>query len=113
MALELPLIDIDSDGLVEWIKNGERADQDSLNRAPKDIAAVINSLLTLINDGEVGGSGQMLGSNDTEIKAISYNAQSIAEDITISSNLNAYCVGDITIDNCDITIESGAIWKIL
>jgi hypothetical protein len=58
------------------------------------------------------GSGQMLG--DAEVKAISYNAQVIDEDITITTGLNAYSVGTVTLeDGRTITIEDGAEYKLL
>lgn len=61
--------------------------------------------------GSLGG-GQMLGSAAN--KAISYNAQSIAENITIPANTNAYSVGDVTLENgYTITISNGSVYKIL
>lgn len=61
--------------------------------------------------GSLGG-GQMLGAATN--KAISYNAQSIAENITIPAGVNAYSVGDVTIENgYTITIENGSVYKIL
>ena len=53
-----------------------------------------------------GGSGQMLG--DAAVKAISYNAQTIAENLTVLSTYNALSVGPITIDSgYTVTVESG------
>lgn len=61
--------------------------------------------------GSLGG-GQMLGSAAN--KAISYNSQSIAENIVVPAGVNAYSVGDITIENgYTITIENGSVYKIL
>lgn len=58
------------------------------------------------------GGGQMLG--QSLIKTISYNAQVINENITITSGLNAYSVGDVTINNgYSVVIEDNAIYKIL
>ncbi len=57
-------------------------------------------------------SGQMLG--EATIKAISYNAQTIAENITIPSGVNASSVGTVTIeDGYTVEIEDGAIWVII
>jgi hypothetical protein len=62
-------------------------------------------------DLEVKG-GQMLGT--AVVKAIAYNAQTIAEDITIPSGVNASSVGAITIeDGYTVEIEDNAIWVII
>lgn len=59
-----------------------------------------------------GGSGQMLG--DAAVKAISYNAQTIAENLTVLSTYNALSVGPITIDSgYTVTVESGGRWLVL
>ena len=56
--------------------------------------------------------GQYLGSAAT--KAIMYNAQSIAENITISGSYNALSAGPITIDSTyTVTVSSGAVWTIV
>lgn len=58
------------------------------------------------------GGGQMFG--NAVVKAVSYNAQTISENITVTSGLNAYSVGDITInDGYTMTIENGSVYKIL
>jgi hypothetical protein len=59
-----------------------------------------------------GGSGQMLG--DAAVKAISYNAQTIAEDLTVLSTYNAMSVGPLSIDSgYTVTVESGARWVVI
>jgi hypothetical protein len=59
-----------------------------------------------------GGSGQMLG--DAAVKAISYNAQTIAENLTVLSTYNALSVGPITIDSgFTVTVESGGRWVVI
>ena len=61
--------------------------------------------------GSVGG-GQMFGLSS--VKAISFNAQTIAENILITGNVNAYSVGTVTIENgYTVTIDDGNIYKIL
>ena len=61
--------------------------------------------------GSLGG-GQMLGSAAN--KAISYNSQSIAENIVVPAGVNAYSVGDVTLENgYTVTIENGSVYKIL
>lgn len=58
------------------------------------------------------GGGQMFGNAVT--KAVSYNAQTISENITVTAGVNAYSVGDITIANgYTMTIANGSIYKIL
>lgn len=56
--------------------------------------------------------GQFLGT--AAIKAIAYNAQIIAEDITIPSGYNGLSAGPITInDGNTVTISDGATWTIV
>ena len=56
--------------------------------------------------------GQYLGT--ATVKAIAYNAQSIAEDITVGSTQNAYSAGPITIDSTyTVTVDSGGTWVIV
>lgn len=58
------------------------------------------------------GGGQMFG--NAVVKAVSYNAQTISENITVTAGLNAYSVGDITINNgYTMTIENGSVYKVL
>ena len=59
-----------------------------------------------------GGSGQMLG--DAAVKAISYNAQTIAENLTVLSTYNALSVGPLSIDSgYTVTVEGGARWIVI
>lgn len=59
-----------------------------------------------------GGSGQMLG--DAAVKAISYNAQTIGENLTVLSTYNAMSVGPITINSgYTVTVESGGRWVVI
>ena len=58
------------------------------------------------------GGGQMLG--QSLIKAVSYNAQVIDEDIVVPEGLNAYSVGNVTIaDGKSITVSNNSIYKVL
>lgn len=60
----------------------------------------------------ITASGQMLG--NATVKAISYNAQSIGENITIPATVNAQSTGPITInDGYTVTISDGAVWVII
>jgi hypothetical protein len=76
-----------------------------------------NSGKYLTTDGStaswaVVSGGQYLGTAAT--KAIMYNAQSIAENITIDGTYNALSAGPITIDSTyTVTVSSGAVWTIV
>jgi len=60
----------------------------------------------------VGGAQQFLGTAD--IKAIAYNAQSIAEDITILATLNGLSAGPVSVNSgFTVTIESGGSWTVV
>jgi hypothetical protein len=60
----------------------------------------------------VGGGGQYLGT--AAIKAIAYNAQTIAENITISAIQNGLSSGPITINTgFTVTIATGGSWSIV
>lgn len=55
--------------------------------------------------------GQYLGTATT--KAIAYNAQTIAENITVSSVQNAYSAGPITVNSgYTVTVNSGGRWVV-
>jgi len=56
--------------------------------------------------------GQYLG--NATVKAIAFNAQSIAENITIGATQNGLSSGPITIDSTyTVTIDSGGNWAIV
>lgn len=58
------------------------------------------------------GSGQMFGT--ATAKAISWNSQTIAEDITVGATQNASSVGPVTISSgYAVTITSGGRWVVL
>lgn len=55
--------------------------------------------------------GQYLGTATT--KAIAYNAQTIAENITVPSSYNAYSAGPITVSGgFTVTVNSGGRWVV-
>jgi hypothetical protein len=61
---------------------------------------------------EVPPGGQYLGA--AAVKAIAYNAQSIAENLTVLSTYNAMSVGPISINSGNtVTVESGARWVVI
>ena len=65
----------------------------------------------LDNWREVGG-GQLLGTTDE--KAIGYLAQSTGEDLVVKAGTNAFSVDSITVeDSGSITVEDGAVYKVL
>lgn len=58
------------------------------------------------------GSGQMLGT--AVVKAVFFNAQTIAEGLTIKAGTNGGSFGPMTInDGVTVTIEDGATWSIV
>lgn len=76
---------------------------------------VVALIYDLANDWfeilEFGGGGQLIG--NAAVKAISYNAQTIGEDLTIAADQNAFSVGDIEIlDGFTVTIADGGVWLI-
>jgi hypothetical protein len=59
-----------------------------------------------------GLASQMLGT--AAVKAIFFNAQTIAEDITVSNVQNAGSFGPITIDSgFTVTVDDGGNWAII
>ena len=57
------------------------------------------------------GGAQFLGTAAT--KAIAYNSQTIAENITIPATTNAYSAGPITINTgFTVTISTGSYWTV-
>lgn len=59
-----------------------------------------------------GGGGQMLGAATT--KCLSYNAQTIDEDLTVASGTNAYAAGPITINTGrTVTVSDGCVLTVI
>jgi hypothetical protein len=82
-----------------------------------EATATSNQILEANGDGtstfvDFSGGGQLLGT--ALVKAIAYNSNTIAENITIPANYNASSVGTITIeDGYTVTLEDGAVWVII
>lgn len=58
------------------------------------------------------GGGQMLG--QANVKAISFNAQIIEENLTVVAGTNASSIGPIAVaPGFTVTLEPGTVWKIL
>lgn len=76
-----------------------------------------NGIATLDSTGKVPSSqlplmGQYIGAQ--AVKAISYNAQTIDENVTIPGTVNAMSAGPITISTgYTVTISDGATWTIV
>jgi hypothetical protein len=68
-------------------------------------------LVTSVSTATVAG-GQYFGS--ATVKAISYNSQTIAENVTVTSGNNGLSAGTITINSgFTVTVETGANWVIV
>jgi hypothetical protein len=68
-------------------------------------------LVTAVSTATVSG-GQYFGSAAT--KAIAYNSNTIAENVTITAGNNGLSAGPITIsDTYTVTVETGATWVIV
>lgn len=68
-------------------------------------------LVTAVSTATVAG-GQYFGSAAT--KAIAYNSQTIAENVTVTTGNSGYSAGPITINSgYAVTVESGSRWVIL
>ena len=61
--------------------------------------------------GQVGG-GQMYG--NAPVKAIFYNSQNIAENLTVAAGQNGLSAGPITVDNgFEVTVANGSTWTVV
>jgi hypothetical protein len=68
-------------------------------------------LVTAVSTATVSG-GQYFGS--AAIKAISYNANSIGENVTVTTGNNGLSAGPITISSgFTVTVQTGAVWVIV
>jgi hypothetical protein len=68
-------------------------------------------LVTAVTTATVAG-GQYFGSAAT--KAIAYNSQTIAENVTVTAGNNGYSAGPVTInDGFTVTVQDGARWVII
>jgi hypothetical protein len=60
----------------------------------------------------VGGGGQFFGT--AAVKAIAYNSQTIAENLTITTGNNGYSAGPITLSpGYAVTIQAGSRWAVI
>lgn len=83
-----------------------------LTVAPGTTGNVLTSNGTTWTSASAPSGGQYLGT--ATIKAIAYNAQTIGENITISSTQNGLSSGPITVNSgFTVTIDSGGNWAIV
>jgi hypothetical protein len=62
--------------------------------------------------GGGGSGGQFFG--NAAIKTIAYNANTIGEDLTVTTGNNGYSAGPVTISSgFTVTVESGAVWIVI
>jgi hypothetical protein len=65
-----------------------------------------------VNGTGGGGGGQFFGT--AAVKAIAYNANTIGENLTVTTGNNGYSAGPITISSTfTVTVETGAVWTII
>jgi hypothetical protein len=58
------------------------------------------------------GGGQFFG--NATVKAIAYNSQTIAENLTVTTGNNGYSAGPVTINSgYTVTVQSGSRWLVL
>jgi hypothetical protein len=73
---------------------------------------VLTSNGTTATWAAAGGGGQFFGS--AAVKAIAYNANTIGENVTVTTGNNGLSAGPITISNTfTVTVQSGAVWVIV
>lgn len=59
-----------------------------------------------------GGGGQFFG--NAAVKAIAYNAQTISENLTVTTGNNGYSAGPITLTaGYSVTVQAGSRWVII
>lgn len=65
-----------------------------------------------VNGTGGGGGGQFFGT--AAVKAIAYNSQTIAENLTITTGNNGYSAGPITLSpGYAVTIQAGSRWAVI
>ena len=80
--------------------------------APSTSGNLLTSNGTTWVSSTPGGGGQFFGS--AAIKAIAYNSNTIAENITVTAGNNGYSAGPITINSTfTVTVDTGAVWVIV
>jgi hypothetical protein len=80
--------------------------------SPGTSGNVLTSNGTAWTSSAPAGGGQFFG--NAAVKAIAYNANTIGENLTVTTGNNGYSAGPITIsDTFTVTVESGAVWIII
>jgi len=113
----------DSNVQLTSVANNNLLQYDSTAGYWKNVAKIPNSNLQnssiTINGTSValGGTATISGGQyfgNAAVKAIAYNAQTIAENVTVTSGNNGLSAGPITVNNgYTVTVESGANWVIV
>lgn len=64
-----------------------------------------------VSSAPSGGGGQFFG--NAAVKTIAYNANSIGENLTVTSGNNGYSAGPVTIDSgFTVTLQNNSVWTI-
>jgi len=80
--------------------------------APGTSGNVLTSNGTAWVSSAPAGGGQYFG--NAAVKTIAYNANSIAEDLTVTSNNNGYSAGPVTINTgYTVTLQTDSVWVII
>jgi len=67
---------------------------------------------TFPNTNTVYTGGQMYGT--ATVKSIFYNAQTIAENLTVATGQNGMSAGPVTVDNgFSVTVNAGSTWTVV
>jgi hypothetical protein len=98
-----------------WVNGASTSNLDSLTDVVITSPAtnqVLNYNGTNWVNSTPSGGGQFFGS--ATVKAIAYNANTIAENVTVTAGNNGLSAGPITISSTyTVTVETGAVWVIV
>jgi hypothetical protein len=65
-----------------------------------------------VSSAASGGGGQFFG--NAAVKAIAYNSQNIAENLTVTTGNNGYSAGPITLSaGYTVTVQAGSRWVVI
>jgi hypothetical protein len=79
--------------------------------APGTAGNVLTSNGSAWTSSAPAGGGQFFG--NAAVKTIAYNANTIGENLTVTTGNNGYSAGPITIsDTFTVTVETGAVWTV-
>jgi hypothetical protein len=73
---------------------------------------VLTSTGTAWVSSPASGGGQFFGT--AAVKAIAYNSQTIAENLTVTTGNNGYSAGPITLEpGYTVTVQAGSRWVVI